>query len=105
MARVRGIIVVFHLPEGSPPSRHRQFRRRVYGEETSSWGGKYHYRRSGLLDGIPHVRLYWGTVLVGEEDGRRLVRAIRAEDGVVEVRRVELTTKDWRVLVASRDPG
>jgi hypothetical protein len=96
MARVRGILLVFHLPEGSPPAHHRRFRRRLYGEETSSWAGRYRYRRRGLLDAIPHVLLYWGSVIVGEEDARRLVREIRREGGVLEARRVELTTKDTR---------
>lgn len=105
MARSSGIIIVFHLPEGSSPREHRQFRRRIYGEETSSWGGKYRYRRPGVLDRIPHARLYWGCVIVEEQDARRLAREIRREGGVLEARRAELTTKDRRKIGQLRGEG
>ncbi len=89
-----GILLVFHLPVGSPPGKHRTFCRRVYGEETSSWGGKYHYHRKGLLEDIPHVRLYWGVVIVGKRDGRKVVRKLREEGATTIVRRIMLTRED-----------
>ena len=89
-----GVLLVFHLPEGSPPVKHRSFRRQVYGEETSSWGGKYRYHRKGILDEIPHVRLYWGILIVREADGGRLARRLRDQGAVVATRRVLLTRGD-----------
>lgn len=89
-----GVLLVFHLPEGSLPAKHREFRRRVYGEATSSWGGKYRYRRSGILDGTPHVRLYWGVIVVGTLDGGRLARWLRRQGARVSVRAVTLTSGD-----------
>jgi len=93
-----GYVVVFHLPPGSSRQRHREFARRVVGEATSSWGGKYRYRRKGLLDEVPHVVLNTGAVLVWADDGPWLSRALRREGGVVELRRVELTAPDHRTL-------
>ncbi|MGI0155947.1 MAG: hypothetical protein ACREDE_07455 [Thermoplasmata archaeon] len=93
-----GCLVVFHLPEGSSRALHRRFARRVMGEETTSWGGKYRYRRKGLVDGTAHVLLHTGIVLLREEDTPGMCRRVRKEGGVVEVRRVELTRSDQRTL-------
>lgn len=89
-----GILLVFHLPVGSSAGKHRTFRRRVYGEETSSWGGKYRYRRKGLLDGTPHIRLYWGVVIVEKGNGGKMAHLLREEGATVLVRRVILTRGD-----------
>ena len=94
----QGCVVVFHLPEGSPRAAHRRFARRVVGEATSSWGGKYRYRRKGLLDEVPHVPLHTGVVLLLPEHTPGLCRRIREEGGVVQVRTVVLTRSDQRAL-------
>jgi len=89
-----GVLLVFHLPEGSPPTRHRTFHRRIYGMETSSWGGRYQYHLKGALEDIPHVRLYWGVVIVTEEDGSRTTRLLREQGAEVVTRRILLTKSD-----------
>ena len=93
-----GALLVFHLPSGSPPKHHQSFRQRLYGGETSSWGGKYRYHRKGVLDEIPHVQLYWGVVIVRPEDRGKLVRWLRGEGAKVEMRQVVLTRGDSRTL-------
>lgn len=90
--------MVFHLPPGSAPAAHRTFRRRVYGEESSSWGGKYQYHRKGILEEIPHVRLYWGVIIIRPQDQGRLTRWLRKEGAEVVSRRLWLTTGDRRSL-------
>ncbi len=65
---MRVVIVLFHLPEGSSNARHKEFSRRLYGRTTSTWGGKYKYRLKGLFDGIHHVQLFRGAVLIRKED-------------------------------------
>ena len=72
-------------------------KRRV-GQRTSSHGGKYVYRRKGLLDEIPHARLIRGMILVRTKDDAR-VRAFLEDFGAkVQARRVELTKEDWETL-------
>jgi len=96
-----GALVVFHLPAGSTPARHKAFRRRIYGEDTSSWGGRYAYRRRGLLDDLPHVRLYWGVVIVRKQDAAKLSAIVRRNGGEAMLRAVRLTEADRKVLSLS----
>lgn len=93
-----GVLVVFHLPPGSPKSGHNRFRWRIYGRDASSWGGKYAYHRSGFLDEMPHVLLYTGIVILRPEDGPALVGLVREEGGVAMTRRVVLEDEDREAL-------
>jgi hypothetical protein len=95
---MRVVIVAFRLPKGSTPSVHRRFRRAVYGEDTSSWGGRYKYRRRGLLDEIPHVRLQWGVVLVLERDLALLEALLKEHAAEYAWREVKPTSEDMEVL-------
>jgi hypothetical protein len=85
---MKAVIVVFHLPVGTPSKVHKEFRRKVYGEATSSWKGRYHYRRKGFLDGIPHVLLYWGVVIINRHDLASLKHILGQYSAAVHVRTV-----------------
>ena len=97
-----GILVVFYLPDGSSTDQHRRFRKRIYGEETSSWGGRYRYRRKGLLDEIAHIRLYTGVVIIRKEDEKRLFRTLQDNGATVHRRLVQLIRSDERALGEAR---
>ena len=72
--------------------------RRMYGQRTSSHGGRSVVRRKGLLDDVPHVRLIRGAVIVRTEDAERVTRFLSRSGPEVHARRVELTMEDREAL-------
>jgi hypothetical protein len=92
------VVVVFHLPTGTPLKVHKDFRRKVYGEATSSWKGRYRYRRKGVLDGIPHVFLYWGVVIINRRDLPALRDILDHYSAIIQVRTVITIREDEIVL-------
>jgi len=94
-----GVLVVFHLPEGTGKAKHTVFRRKIYGEETSSWKGRYRYHRTGILDKIPHVRLYWGVVIVLGDNARTLIQTIKDNGGMAYTRIVRLEPSDMKAFL------
>ncbi len=72
--------------------------RRLYGQRTSSHGGKYTYWRHGLLDDIPYVRLIRGVIIVRTEDANRVLGFLRGFHAEVHMRRVQLTLEDQQTL-------
>ncbi len=72
--------------------------KRLYGQRTSSHGGKYVYRRPGLLDDIPYVRMVRGVIIVRMEDAKRVLGFLEGLHAEVHVRRVELTLEDQQTL-------
>ncbi len=66
--------------------------------DPGSHRGRYVYRRKGLLDEIPHVRLIRGVIIVRTEDAKRVVAFFEGFHADVHVRRVELTPEDEKIL-------
>jgi len=95
---VDGVLIVFALPQGSAVAAHRRLRKRVYGEATSSWEGRYQYRRRGLFDEIRRVLLYTGVVIVRPEDAGRVLREVRELGAEATRREIRLTAGDERTL-------
>ena len=93
-----GLLVVYHLPSGSPQGRHNRFRWRIHGRDTSSWGGKYAYHRPGFLDSVPHVLLYTGIVILRPEDGPAFLDLIKEQGGEAVTRRVGLEREDLQAF-------
>src|SRR4030043_530921 len=93
MDTAKGILIAFRLSEYDK-NRASDLVKRLYGQETSSHGGKYRYRRPGLLEGVPHRRLIRGVIVLRVEDEKRVVRLLRELGAEVYVRRGELTVED-----------
>lgn len=92
------VILVFRLPPKVPNVVATKFCQRLYGQSVSSWGGKYRYRRTGVLDGIPHRKLLRGVVLLRQSDLAPVREVLDAFGASVEVRVVQPTPEDRAVL-------
>lgn len=92
------VIVVFRLPPKVPNVVASRFCQRLYGQSVSSWGGKYRYRRTGILDGLPHRKLLRGVVIVHQSDLPKVREVLDEFRAYVEVRVIEPTDEDWKSL-------
>jgi hypothetical protein len=92
-----GTLIAFRLSRYDK-NRASELVKRLYGQRTTSHGGKYEYRRKGLLDDVPHVRLIRGVVIVRAEDAGRVLALLNELGAEVHSRRVELTGNDGKVL-------
>ena len=97
IGRVNGILLAFRLRK-SDPNLASMFVKKLYGQPTSSHGGKYRYRRKGLLDDIPHRKLIRGVIVVREEDAQKVVSFLKDFDTEFHRRVVELTLQDIKEL-------
>ena len=88
-----GVLVAFRLAKYDK-NRASELVKRLYGQATSSHGGRYRYRRRGLLDDVPHHRLIRGVLILRAEDADRVAGWLRELGAEVHVRRVGLTEED-----------
>jgi hypothetical protein len=70
----------------------------IWKRYTSSHGGKYRYRRKGILDEIAYRKLLRGVIIVRLDDVDDVVRFLSDYNAEVHVRKIELTEEDWEVL-------
>ena len=75
-----------------------KFCQKFYGQDTSSHGGKYRYRRRGLLDSVPHRKLARGVIVLRTEDLDVVVEFLRDYTTEIHVRKMELSDYDEEVL-------
>ncbi len=90
-----GTIVVIKLNRLGQ-RRANQFCKRFYGQDTSTRGKRY--RRIGLLDEMPHVKLARGVVIVSTRDAKEVIKFLRKFNAEAHVRSVILTPQDRKIL-------
>ncbi len=93
-----GKIIVFRFPKKTNQKSLNQFCKKFYGQETSSHGGKYRYKRKGLLDNIPHIKLIGGVIIVSNVNADRLIQFLKEYDAEFFVRDVTLLPEDEVIL-------
>lgn len=89
-----GWIIIWRMPTGVSPAERTRFHTAFYGQESSSHGGRYSYRREGLLDTVPHRKLGRGIVLVRDAGRGPVEDLLRQHAEEIHVRRVRLEPED-----------
>ncbi|MFN4133062.1 MAG: hypothetical protein ACK4GQ_01655 [Candidatus Hadarchaeales archaeon] len=82
--------------------RTNQFCRKFYGYIDRSNRGKYTYKRPGFLDGIPHIPVIRGVVIVKTEDADEVVHFLKRFRAEVHSWTVLLRPEDEKVFVARK---
>ena len=95
---MKGILIAFRLQKGVPNRVYTRFLKKFYGQETSSHGGKYRYRRPGLLDDIPYVKLIRGVIIIRVEDSAKILDFFDGFGMDYHVREVKLVARDLEIL-------
>ena len=93
-----GYVIIFTLPPKKKNVEISKFCQKFYGQDTSSWGGKYRYHRHGLLDDIPHRKLSRGVILIYEDDLKTVLGFLEKYNAHVHARHVTLTDEDRREM-------
>jgi len=95
---MNGYIIVFKLPRKKKNAEISKFCQKFYGQDSSSWGGKYHYHRQGLLDDIPHRKLLRGVIIINTKDLETVLEFLKGYNAQIHLREVTLTDTDENIL-------
>ena len=95
---MQGYLIAFRLPKGVKNTIYTKFQKRFYGQETSSHGGKYRYRRSGFLENIPHRKLIRGVIIFKVEDKNKIIDFLREYNAEIHIRKIEFSESDIEAL-------
>ena len=97
-----GSIIVFRFKGKTEQKSINQFCKKFYGQDTSSHGGKYHYRRQGMLDKIPHIKLIGGVIIISKDSVEKVIEFLRGYDAEFYIRDVILLHEDEIILGVSQ---
>jgi hypothetical protein len=93
-----GNVIVFRFKEKTEQKSINQFCKKFYGQNTSSHGGKYQYRRHGLLDNIPHIKLIGGVIIIKKDFAEIVIDFLKEYSTEFYIRDVILLHEDEVVL-------
>ena len=91
-----GILVAFRVFKSVGQKGADMFCKQFYGQYTTTRGKRY--RRKGLLDEIPYVRLIRGVIIVSTKNAGEVIKFLRKFNAEIHVRKVVLTPGDREVL-------
>ncbi len=93
-----GNVIVFRFKEKTEQKSINQFCKKFYGQNTSSHGGKYQYRRHGLLDNIPHIKLIGGVIIIKKDFAEKVIDFLKEYNAELYIREIILLYEDEVVL-------
>jgi len=96
---MQGTLMVFKVSDHLSDKKAVNFFRELYGYKDYSNNGKYTYFRKGLLDGIPHVKLIRGLIIVNKKDSNKIIDFMNKSKVEFYVRTVVLTEEDQKILL------
>jgi len=93
-----GKLFVFTIFKNNERKNIDKFCKKFYGQETSSHGGKYHYRRHGFLEDIPHIKLIRGVIIVPTDSAEKVIQFLEEFNAEFFMRDIILLPEDEAVL-------
>ena len=76
---------------------------KFYGQDSTSWNGKYRYHRHGLMEDIQHRKLLRGVIIPSKDDRDKVLDFLGSYSLTCHVREVKLTPEDEERLSQFHD--
>lgn len=95
---MNGTIILFHFPDKTEQGVINKFMQKFYGQDSSSWKGRYRYHRHGFLEDIPHRKLPRGVIILRKNNVDRVLEFLRPYSLILHVREIRLTKADEKIL-------
>ncbi len=95
---MNGTMILFHFPEKTDHGTINRFMQKFYGQDSTSWNGKYKYRRRGFLEDVPHRKLLRGVIILRNSDVSPVLDFLGKYSLTLHVREIRLTEDDEKVL-------
>ena len=96
--RIGKLVVVSSVYGKIGQRKTDDFVKKFYGQATTSHRGKYRYRRRGLLDDVPHIKLGRGVIIIRPIDLDRVTRFLDEWEVDYTTRDIVLNPADQKVL-------
>ena len=93
-----GTMILFQFREGTDRNTINKFMQKFYGQDSSSWKGRYKYHRHGFLEDIPHRKILRGVIILRKEDREKVLDFLGSYSLTLHVREVKLTPNDEEIL-------
>ncbi|EQB73180.1 MAG: hypothetical protein AMDU4_FER2C00092G0008 [Ferroplasma sp. Type II] len=95
---MNGTMILFQFTERTDHNTVNKFMQKFYGQDSTSWNGKYKYHGHGFMENIPHRKLLRGVMILRNEDVANVLNFLEQYSLTLHVREVKLTSVDEKIL-------
>jgi hypothetical protein len=95
---MNGTMILFQFHEKTDRNTINKFMQKFYGQDSTSWNGKYKYHRHGFLEDIPHRKILRGVVILRKQDSEKVLDFLENYSLTLHVREIKLTPDDEEIL-------
>ncbi|OWP57079.1 MAG: hypothetical protein B2I17_02655 [Thermoplasmatales archaeon B_DKE] len=93
-----GSIIVFRLPKKTEQPVVNKFIQKFYGQDSTSWQGKYKFHKTGFLESIPHRKIVGGVVVVLPDNLQSVLGFLSGYSAETYVRNIILDPDDGKYM-------
>lgn len=76
-------------------AEQNQLRKKLNGHNDRSHGGRYRYRRKGLLDEIKHIKPNRSTIIAPKEEANRIIQLLKKYNAQITSYTIQITEKEF----------
>lgn len=77
-------------------AQQNQIRVQLNGHNDTSHGGKYQYRREGLLDKISHIKPSRSTIIAPTKEAEQILELLKKYDAKITSYNIQIEKKEFK---------
>lgn len=92
---MRAVLITYSISH-QPISVQNQLRKQINGHNDRSHGGKYKYRREGILDKITHLKPSRSTIIIPLKESEKVLKVLRKYGAEIKTYSIEISESEFR---------
>lgn len=89
--------IIFYSQKQILPKARTMFKKELAGHNDASHGGKYKYRRKGLLDSISYIKPCHAALIIKDKDAGKIINLIERYGIPYQIYNLEVKLKDFKI--------
>ena len=87
--------IIIYSTKNLDISEQNKIRRELIGHTDRSHGGKYKYRREGILEKIRHLKPNRGTIIAPEKEANKIIELLNKYKVILKKYNIQITQKEF----------
>ncbi len=93
-----GTLISYSHSKDTAHKEKEVFRRKFSGYNDKSNNGKYKYKRGGLLNQIPHIKVRRSLIIINDKDKMKVIKVLKQFNIEYFTRKILLNKQDSKIL-------
>ena len=88
--------IIAYSAAKQPITLQNQLRKQINGHNDVSHGGKYKYRRTGILDKIPHIKPSRSTIIAPLKESNKIIKILKKHNAEIKTYNIQINKTEFK---------